>query len=481
MLASPAFDASAAANDAYFIQQRVALPSTPPKAPRGGATPFVIKLQSATDIITRTDAADGTNLKNLWQTEASIRAMSVSGDGSRICCLVEGVPDSTPSGAPGRSDPRLMLLRSDGSVIKPIDLGPLNVRVFGAPVFADPQHIGLTVCSISAAPAPARPVLPPPRSAQPAPGELERLASQRAAGQRQWELGQFPSQPFIATIDLEGHNLKRLAPGAMPCWSPDGKTILYTELKIEETTAAAAGGAAGPAPATQPSLHYRLMVMDAGGQSPRAVAPEHSCDGCFSPDGGRIAYIANIADHKSDLIIADADGSNAHAVSTAAASLYASPRWIDGGKRLEFVSFSPPPKGRDMRVNQLNCIWSIALNGSAAPAQQLSPPLTNFVHGCAIDADAETWIFHRAFPLPKYARPSEGLLPPPQPNQPRLPGVPADFGEPKPIPDGVTIESFGTKVYFRDASGNRKPVPDGVYVLPNGMLMTVRGGERTQN
>ena len=109
----------------------------------------------------------------------------------------------------------------------------------------------------------------------------------------------------------------------MPCWSPDGKTILYTDLKIDEATAAT----------TQPSSHYRLMVMDASGQNPRPVAPEHSCDGAFSADGSKITYIANIADRKSDLVIADADGSNAHAITSTTPSLYASPRWLGGNRR----------------------------------------------------------------------------------------------------------------------------------------------------
>jgi hypothetical protein len=120
-----------------------------------------------------------------------------------------------------------------------------------------------------------------------------------------------------------------------------------------------------------------------------------------------------------------------------------------------------------MRANQLNCVWSIALDGSARA--QLSPPLTNFTHGAAIDADAETWIFHRAFPAPTYNVPPEALQPQPQqPNQPHPPGVPEGLGPPKPIPDGYSVESFGTKVYFRDANGNRTPSPMGTTSFPTG-------------
>ena len=51
------------------------------------------------------------------------------------------------------------------------------------------------------------------------------------------DFGHFPSQPYVATIDLDGHNLTQLAPGAMPCWSPDGATILFTAVTV--TTPAA--------------------------------------------------------------------------------------------------------------------------------------------------------------------------------------------------------------------------------------------------
>jgi hypothetical protein len=450
-------------------------------------------MPTPSDIFTRAGGAEGKNLKALWQTDGSIRSFTVSQGGARIICLE--IP--LDSAAPGRTEPHLVLLRADGSIIRKIDLAPLNLRVFGAPQFVDQQHIGLTVCAVPAAApanaaAPARPAQPPARTAQLAPGEFERMASQNTVARQQWAVGQFPSQPFIATIDLEGHNLKRLGPGAMPCWSPDGKTILYTEVHLDEqaapsvAAALAAGTAAagGAPPATQPSSRFRLMLMDADGHNPRPLGPDQSCDGSFSPDGARIAYVAKIAERTSQLFLFDVDGSNARSITSGAPSLYGSPRWI-GGNRLEFVGFSPAEKDRNHFGTQLNCIWSMPIDGGAEAARvQLSPPPSPVAQAYnVIDADAETWIFHRAFGsnYPTLNGPP-APIPPRLTNQPQIPGIPDGLGPPKQIPAGYTVESVGTRVYFRDANGNRTPIPDGDYILPNGRLMHVRGGgQNSQN
>ena len=46
------------------------------------------------------------------------------------------------------------------------------------------------------------------------------------------------------------------------------------------------------------------------------------------------------------------------------------------------------------------------------------------------------------------------------------------------VPRGSTVQFVGTKVFLRDAEGHRKPMPDGRWRLPNGYIMTVRGGEK---
>jgi WD40 repeat protein len=49
----------------------------------------------------------------------------------------------------------------------------------------------------------------------------------------------------------------------------------------------------------------------------------------------------------------------------------------------------------------------------------------------------------------------------------------------KPIPDGYTVQFVGSHVFLRDARGDRKPMPDGDYRMPNGVIIHVRGGQKT--
>jgi len=117
----------------------------------------------------------------------------------------------------------------------------------------------------------------------------------------QWEAGAFPSPPFIATIDLDGKKLERIGPGAMATWSPDGQTILYTERNM-------------PNPAEGPRS-CRLVLMDTDGQTTGPILPSWACDGAFSRDGKKIAFIRLAEDGNSDVFVCDASGANSSKIS----------------------------------------------------------------------------------------------------------------------------------------------------------------------
>jgi WD40 repeat protein len=96
-------------------------------------------------------------------------------------------------------------------------------------------------------------------------------------------------QSSVFVVDLDGTHLHRLAAGALPDWSPDGKRIAYvarvcgrTRIKLVSTsgrdTTPSSGGCAG-------------------------IGPPDSVAAAWSPDGRRVAVATRTA-----LFVVDADG-----------------------------------------------------------------------------------------------------------------------------------------------------------------------------
>jgi hypothetical protein len=345
------------AEEVYFIAQRIVPPVVAVPGQRSPGPPVAVDLLLLRDF-------KGQGLKEVVRSDFEIRSFSLSSDGKQLICYqVRSVMQPV-----ARTDSRLVIFNTvDWSVVKTIDTGALGVRVFGTPVLlADQKHIGLCVCTLPSA-VPAAP---------PAPGREYR--SSAIGGQ--WTVGRLCSQPFIATMDLEGHDLKRIGPGAMPAWSPDGKTIVYTAMKYEEDVT------------KRTVAPVRLFEMDGEGKNVHPIAPEQTCDACFSPDGKKIAYIGKIGHNASEIDVADADGSNAIVAGTEA-SLYCSPRWL-GNERLEVVGFPGPAGFAAPPAQMLECIWSVPVDGSARAA--VSPGRNDPRHKCTIDIDVEKHVLYLA-------------------------------------------------------------------------------------
>jgi hypothetical protein len=208
--------------------------------------------------------------------------------------------------------------------------------------------------------------------------------------------GIFPNQPYVATIDLAGRDLKQIVPGAMPCWSPDGKTILFTSVTVAQ-------------PFADPG-RPRVCLMNADGTAVHPVAAEMTWDGWFSGDGKRIVYVAASTGSTSQIMTASADGSDAAAVNLPP-SIYASPRWLADGKTIAFASRSDgPTKSSGFSGHAvpgkgpIRAVFTAAADGSAL--HRVSPEITaNTTHGSGIDQDAELFLMHATLPQAPAAGP----------------------------------------------------------------------------
>ena len=194
-----------------------ALNAGPPPAGAGrpATTAPVAKLNSGSvDELVRADDGGGGAPKVLLESgqDRTLRSMSVSSDGTGIVCYLVGnantagpaqlrairVADPDPSTRrEGREADR------SGEAQRP--------RLRHAVPLPDQAHIGLSVCEL---PDHAPPPLAPATAAARPGGGLR--VSDVVASRRAWDAGALPAQPMIATIDLEGANLKEIGPGAMP-------------------------------------------------------------------------------------------------------------------------------------------------------------------------------------------------------------------------------------------------------------------------
>ena len=293
-------------------------------------------------------SSGGKNTTRLFETPSLIRSVSVTADGARVLCHVSAKDPSDPS----KPESQLVLMDRTGKILKTIDLASLDLRVYGTPVLLpDKTRIGMTVCQLT-----DRSLL---HDAPPLPSPSSRLtspeqSSDRHAALKQWEAGAFPSPPFIATIDLEGKNLEKIGPGAMASWSPDGQSILYTELTM-------------PNPVEGPNS-CRLSIMDADGHNAVRSGRTASCDGAFSRDGMKIVFIQLADDGNSEVFVCDRLGSefseyqqrgNGLCVSAMVAGRLLGRRDATQGRRTGW------PRSR-----QPDCVWVLPADGR--PPRQIS-------------------------------------------------------------------------------------------------------------
>ncbi|MDE0502582.1 MAG: hypothetical protein OXI86_00775, partial [Candidatus Poribacteria bacterium] len=182
----------------------------------------------------------------------------------------------------------------------------------------------------------------------------------------------FSSNKSIYTMNTDGTNLIKLAPGGTPSWSPDGTRIVYSfglgrfRGDVSDIYIMDANGANGvnltkgrhkvnSLPAWSPDGtkiafrsnrdgNFEIYVMNADGKNPinLTLHPDSDSWPTWSPDGRQIAFeslqvAAGVLNH-CDIFVMDADGANRTNVTQNPRAYNRTPDWSPDGSKIAFAA-----------------------------------------------------------------------------------------------------------------------------------------------
>ncbi len=205
--------------------------------------------------------------------------------------------------------------------------------------------------------------------------------------------GESPDGPFdLFVLDVPSGTARQVTRTpdrceSAPTWTPDGEDLVYASRDcVTQTdgifTIPVGGGqerrlvAAGSWPDVGPDgrLLYsapvsgdpwwvqRVVVSEPDGSDPVDVTPqrfESASEATWSPDGGRIAFVAAAGDPgaeeveswNEELYVMDADGGNPRRVTTAPGNDHWPPSWSPDGHHLVFSADGVPASGEVATVD----------------------------------------------------------------------------------------------------------------------------------
>jgi Tol biopolymer transport system component len=143
----------------------------------------------------------------------------------------------------------------------------------------------------------------------------------------------------LYVMNADGSNLARLADGARPAWSPDGKRVAYTTY-VEEPNPAQSSAAASASPAPTIDTPY-IFTMNADGSGQKKLSDKAAEQPVWSPDGKQIAFtLIKGAPHGNycGIYIMDADGSGTPRKLATGPGCASTPAWLPGGKDIAYTN-----------------------------------------------------------------------------------------------------------------------------------------------
>ena len=187
----------------------------------------------------------------------------------------------------------------------------------------------------------------------------------------------------IYVMDLPSRRVRRLtkdpARDLAPAWSPDGARIafmsdrhnrastdIYTMKADGSDVQQLTGNLSNWAPQYSPDgreLAYQVdrdvFVMDLATRAVRRLTfdPQNGMNPTWSPDGTRIAFVTTRGQHKAEIYVMNADGTNQHVLVSMAIGDAIDPRWSPDGRKVAFVLV--PPSGDAAAPPDLQAIYTV--------------------------------------------------------------------------------------------------------------------------